>query len=68
MPDNQAEKPNGLAATVGHTQNHEDCLPRESPILNHRLRDEGETFWDAMRQGEAALYGERGAKRQAETR
>lgn len=32
-------------------------VPRESPILNHRLREDGETFWDAMRQGEAALYG-----------
>jgi hypothetical protein len=31
-----------------------DALSRESPILNHRLRGENESFWDAMDQGRAA--------------
>jgi len=68
MPDNQVENPNGQVANAGRTQDREGYLPRESPILNHRLRDEGETFWDAMRQGEAALYGERGTKMQTKAR
>jgi hypothetical protein len=36
----------------------EDCLPRESPILNHRLRGPNESFWDAMNQGRAAKGAE----------
>jgi hypothetical protein len=32
-------------------QDREDGLSGESPILNHRLRDENESFWDAMGQG-----------------
>jgi hypothetical protein len=35
-------------------QDREDALPRESPVLNHRLRGENESFWDAMDQGRAA--------------
>jgi len=49
-------------------QDSEDCLPTESSILNHRLRGDGETFWDAMRKGEAALYGECATTGQPEIR
>jgi hypothetical protein len=35
-------------------QDREDGLSRESPVLNHRLRGENESFWDAMDQGRAA--------------
>jgi hypothetical protein len=30
------------------------ATPKESPILNHKLRGENESFADAVRQGEAA--------------
>jgi hypothetical protein len=35
-------------------QDREDAPPKESPVLNHRLRGENESFWDAMDQGRAA--------------
>jgi hypothetical protein len=35
-------------------QDREEGLPRQSPIFNHRLRGENESFWDVMNQGRAA--------------
>jgi hypothetical protein len=35
-------------------QDREDGLSKESPVLNHRLRGDNESFWDAMNQGRAA--------------
>ena len=37
-------------------QERGDSQYQESAILNHRLREDNESFWDAMRQGADALY------------